>query len=68
MPLSVAGRAGRGGAWGMGVLTLSDDTRMLARPTASAEPAAGAEADEAFYRVTTFDGAAPNGKNYIVMR
>jgi len=52
----------------MGVLTLSDDTRMLARPTAPAGPAAGAEADEAFYRVTTFDGAAANGKNYIVMR
>jgi hypothetical protein len=26
---------------------------MLARPTASAEPAAGAEAEEAFYRLTT---------------
>jgi hypothetical protein len=46
----------------MGVLTLSDDTRMLARLTASADPAAGAEAEEAFYRLTTFDRAAANGR------
>jgi len=29
---------------------------MLARPAASGEPAAGTEAEEAFYRVTTLTG------------